>query len=86
MSKSNRKARLSKRERELSLLQRIERCATHLRQYHARPTQTWDWLVPVIARVKAERVILEQALAGDPDAMMLRQTKGRDDANDAMGE
>ena len=82
---TRKRKRPPKRERELALLQRAERSLTHLRTYHARPLQTWDWLVPVIARLTSERVILEQAITGDPDARMLRQSGGRD-AADTVGQ
>lgn len=78
--------RLSKRERELDLLLRIERAITHLRQHHARPTQNWDFLVEPLAMLRAERVILQSAMGGDPDAKMLRQTRRGVHANDTMGQ
>jgi len=77
----------SKRERELSLLMSAERSLENLRRSHVRPTQSWDFTVEALSRIKAERIILQKAMAGDEDAIRARQMGGVEThASDTLGE
>lgn len=77
----------NRRERELSLLLSAEKSLEGLRRSHQRPTQTWEFVVEALSRLKAERNILARAMAGDEDAIRARQMGGAESyASDTLGK
>lgn len=77
--------RSTPREKELQLLLSVERSLTDLRRYYGRPTQRYDFVLDTLTKVQAERLMLQQAMAGDADAIRHRKMGVTTDAAHTLG-